>query len=775
MKGRKVNWLFGFLAAALITAVFYWQVPGRGLIPVPVDALVGLYHPFRDAVRGDYPAGIPYRNFLITDPVRQQIPWRRLVVGSWRKRQLPGWNPYQFAGVPLLANPQAGTFSPFTLPFFILDFLPAWVAGIILQTFLALWFSYLFLRGRDLSPAASLLGGMAFAFGGFATAWLTWGTVLATALWLPLLLFLIERRGRWRPAGLALITALSVFSGHLQIAFYVLGTALAFAVFYRDLRAIAAMLVGLGLAAVQLLPSLGLILGSARWQNPGEFLTRPDWFLPYRHLIQIIAPDFFGNPATLNYWGEFNYGEFVAYVGMLPLLLAVLSLGRFRKTAAPLALVFFSLLLALPTPAGRLLAAAPFLDSLKPSRLLFLTTFGLAWMAAVGFDSLRTNGRLKLRFPAAAGLSVGLLLLVFWAAAGFWPGMISGLGENVGVARRNLILPSLLFAAGAFLLLSAFYFRKRRHARLNQGVIIAVLLLSGFDLFRFGWKFTPFTQRKWFFPETQTLGVLRRRLGSGRFLTLDRRLLPPNVGSFYQLASPEGYDPLFPADYGRLAAAWERDAPDESPFNFNRIVRPERFPHRVADLLGVDYVLSLSDLDRPGLVKIAQEGETRVYRNLRALPRAFVAAKVRVEAEPEAQLARLWAEDFRPAETAVVPAPIEGLREPASRPGRAEVVSFAPNRVVVRTRSETEGLLVLTDRFEPDWRVSVDGRGGEILRADLVFRGVLVPAGEHLVEFVYRPHLFYLGLALSGLSLAILAAGWFKFPETGRRFRGGDD
>src|SRR5439155_26043671 len=85
-----------------------------------------------------------------------------------------------------------------------------------------------------------------------------------------------------------------------------------------------------------------------------------------------------------------------------------------------------------------------------------------------------------------------------------------------------------------------------------------------------------------------------------------------------------------------------------------------------------------------------------------------------------------------------------------------------PGHVRVRTRAAAEALLVLGDVDYPGWRAFVDGRRTPIYRTDYVLRGVVVPAGEHVVEFVFRPVSFQRGLALTGLSaLALLVAvGW---------------
>ena len=78
-------------------AIFFFFLPffTTDKIPVPADTIVGLYHPYRDLYVKDYPNGIPYKNFLITDPVRQTYIWKELAMDILTRGQLPTWNPYE--------------------------------------------------------------------------------------------------------------------------------------------------------------------------------------------------------------------------------------------------------------------------------------------------------------------------------------------------------------------------------------------------------------------------------------------------------------------------------------------------------------------------------------------------------------------------------------------------------------------------------------------------------------------------------------------------------
>jgi hypothetical protein len=65
-------------------------------------------------------------------------------------------------------------------------------------------------------------------------------------------------------------------------------------------------------------------------------------------------------------------------------------------------------------------------------------------------------------------------------------------------------------------------------------------------------------------------------------------------------------------------------------------------------------------------------------------------------------------------------------------------------------------LLVISDAWYPGWRAAIDGVEAPIHRANYMFRGVFVPAGEHTVRFDYWPTNFGWHLAASALGLCII-------------------
>ena len=168
----------------------------------------------------------------------------------------------------------------------------------------------------------------------------------------------------------------------------------------------------------------------------------------------------------------------------------------------------------------------------------------------------------------------------------------------------------------------------------------------------------------------------------------------------------------------------------------------------------IRYLISTVQVESPALREV-HRGSALVYENIHALPRAYLVPEV-VSAPAGEALKQMEAPSFDPRRTAVV----EGAQPPAlpATPleGSAEVVSYTPDEVVVRTRANRAAFLVLADNFYAGWRVTVDGERAEVLRTNHTFRGLTVAAGEHEVRFTFHPKGFYQGLWIYGLGFAVL-------------------
>jgi len=94
-------------------------------------------------------------------------------------------------------------------------------------------------------------------------------------------------------------------------------------------------------------------------------------------------------------------------------------------------------------------------------------------------------------------------------------------------------------------------------------------------------------------------------------------------------------------------------------------------------------------------------------------------------------------------------------------------VRYGLNEVELAVRTPVSGYLVLSDVYYPGWRATVDGAPAEVLRADYVFRAVMLPPGEHTVRMEFASWTWRVGLAVSivtwvGLGVWAGVALWRK-------------
>lgn len=742
------------IVIALIVGLFFLPFLTKGLLPIPLDTIIGLYHPYRDLYAPQFPNGIPFKNFLITDPVRQLYPWRFLAMDMLGHLELPLWNPYSFSGTPLLANFQSAVWYPLNLFYLVLPFSLAWSIQVLLQPLLAASFLYLYLRKMKLHQVASLMGGITFAFSGFSIAWLEWNSVLQTLLWLPLILYIKETllsKFTWK-WGLALIAAeiSCFFAGHLQVWFYAMCVSNVYLwlrigqVTWSEKRSFIKWVslsvkkylpfLGIGIVVLiipvmQWLPTFQFIGLSARGIDQIEFL-KEGWFVPWQNLIQFVAPDFFGNPTTLNYWGVWNYAEFVGYIGIVPLLFVLFALftRHDKKTYFWGGVLLVSLLFAFPTVLAYIpyQLHVPLLSTSQPTRLMGIIDLALGVLTALGIDHY-SQKKNKILAPVVV---MGTIYAILWIVV---TKHIFGIAiDNALTAKRNLIFPSVLFIISGIALLLQNIFSS--HKRIVYGIFFFLFCIAIFDLLRFGNKFTPFTSPSYLYPKTKAITFLQNNIGNYRYMSLDSQIFAPNFSGMYKLQSVEGYDPLYLQRYGEFIIAMEREKPDiHSPFGFNRIITPHNSTNRFIDLLGVKYILSLSDVKSDNFKKVFEEGEAKIYQNNRVLPRAFfVKSTISVHSKQEA-IDTLFRDSNSLQENAVV----ENLSNSQTFQslGRVTITSYTANKIILATQSNSDGFLVLTDIYYPTWHATIDEKETRIFLTDFTFRGIFVPKGHHVIAF----------------------------------------
>lgn len=798
--------------AAVVTAFYAPQLLTDRVL-LPTDNLVS-FAPWREQA-SELDLTRP-NNALTSDAVLQNVAWRRFVHESWARGEPPLWNPSILGGQAFLAAAQNQALYP---PALALAFLPVtqWYETFIaFHLLLAMVFTHLFTRALGATRTGSVLAGITFGLCGFLIVSTMWPQMIATAIWLPLLLWAIERlfqrserslRGEWRrPAAvLAAGTGLQFLAGHPEISFYNLAASGLYAAIrlvqtalrnrqpmaasMTALIALGSVLLGGMLASAQLLPFRDAGANNFRSGQVSYDDVR-SYALPKEGLLAFVLPNFFGNPThheildlttgewrsaardgdprRTTEWGTKNFVEGTAYVGVVPLFLG--AFGVFASGSPqrwPLVILAgVSLLLAFGTP---LLAPLYFLvpgyDQLHtPFRWVFLYGFAVAVLAGLGLSTLGAARR-AMRGAVAVLLAGGLLLLLTLMLGLVNPTAPTTLAT--GATERSARLAQA-FPDGAALF---------SYEWMNLAVLAVLLIATGvglsfrgrgaalwlvgltvMDLFVFGAGFSTAGDPRVIEEGPPAIRALLAdaTAGSGpfRITAFGPDMLPANTAALFGLEDIRGYDSLIPRDYVQYLSLIEADSV-RTMLLFSKIESfsdPKSLSSPLLDPLGVRYVLSVAPLSGPGLTLVL-DGPTKIYRRESALPRAMLVGDAEYFASQDDALARLNGLDLR--STATVERP-DGIRTERRSPGTASVQSHGNTEVRILVSSPGGGYVVLFDYFASGWRAFVDGAEHPIYRADGIFRAVEVSAGEHVVTFVYRPFSWVLGALLSAVGLLLL-------------------
>jgi hypothetical protein len=168
-----------------------------------------------------------------------------------------------------------------------------------------------------------------------------------------------------------------------------------------------------------------------------------------------------------------------------------------------------------------------------------------------------------------------------------------------------------------------------------------------------------------------------------------------------------------------------------------------------------------SEKNQASYERVYRDRDVMIYQNKDVLPRAFVVYNIVNVSTLSESLAQLASSNIDPTQTAVVEnLPVE-LANLINRNGshiRMEAGSarlISSGELTVEVNAKAPGLLIVADQYYPGWNAYVDGKRTPIYAVDGIFRGVFLEAGDHQIEFKYRPSSFILGGIVSTISLIL--------------------
>ncbi len=781
--------------------MFGGALAGRTVL-LPLDSFVS-YNPgfYPESTAEGRESVLPPRWPNLVDNILQYEPFRRFAVEEIHAGRVPAWNPHSYAGTPFIGGGQSAVFSPYRL----IDYLSmdpvvlAWSQ--LAKALIAGLGMYCFLRwGLRLTWGAAAAGAWLYPWTGYMTVWFGM-TLAAGATWMGWVLLATEytARGggrRWA-ALLGVFICFTIFAGHPQIAGHTLALSGVYALWrvgkdywkrrsageaiQRFAACVAGWVLGVGLAAVQLWPLLEYTFHSQRWaMRASGVQERPAqgaWAL-----MQMVQPWIAGeiSPSSV-YLLEGNRQESGAagYAGLLVFFVLVPLAWRLRRWRgegwfwACIAVLGMSAVAGIPLldPLTRMWP----LGILSSNRLACLTAFAVVVLGAMGVNAVTRNGVYKTARLGTAGgklwtLWLGVILAVVCLLSLQMAELRPRLAPAVAyltqgasqdqVERAELLLEAwfqgqFMLTMGLLLLAAGLYAALARHGvtlqtrRVLAGVVVA---LGVSEMVFMASPAVPQVDRQWYPNSPELVGRLKE-LGPGRLIGVDT--FPANVSMWWGMGSATGYDALDPADITTLM----RSATDKSaPRLYAKILDFEPSGRMgVLKAMNVKYLLTSGP--REGLGRLVMSAEKfYVYEVAGAMARAYVPRRVRSVGERAQVLEVMNEAGFDPGEMGLVVGPqaveLEGVT------GSAEVKVIDPSHTEVMVDMATPGMVVLADAYSPGWEATYNGSPVEILKVNYALRGVMVPAGQGVVAFAYRPRSLRWGFYITcGAMLALMGLG----------------
>jgi len=671
---------------------------------------------------------------------------------QWLSGSFPLWNPYSYCGHPFLANPANFVLYPLIVIYLIMPLAPAFNLDILLHFFIAGIGVLLLVRSLAGSTTAGFVSSIIYIFCGYMIESVCAGhlTKIHSAAILPWIFYFTENAFRssrmaWYLVLSGTMLGIQILTGNTQNNLYTIYFVSTYFVVrcLMERRRIDVQqmmtyalyiclipVISFGLSAAQLIPSWELISLSDRSQETYEFATFMS-FMP-RNFFTFLVP----KPETMLISTNWEFG---AYVGILPLFLAGLGIlfsHERRTTVGFLCMLIISVTLMLGsyTPLYRIYYhALPLIDKIRvPARAVIFFDFSIAILAGYGVKFvLETVNTRRLRYFCCPAIIFFLLSL--------YAGVLT---FHIPILSKGVILATVFIFVSAGTLLISPLVR-------NRTVIAGILLLVIFtDLYLAYNKTIP----------VQNINEILRKQPYEQILEQDKDLYRvmfpitvtgdhfdvPSRGNVFHYYNVNGYIPIALNEF----------------YQYMHIMAGVPVPQLRRHTLDMDIFQHARVLSSRILgIKYAIVEDSSGYTMKQApwyMPRAVLCHEALVVPNRDDHITYIKNPRFNPTTTILLEKDYGDHAQSLSQPGPEDVVkitTYTPNRIVVQTSSAGNAYLLLSDLYYPGWKSLVDGTHIPTLRADYLLRAVPLQAGQHTVEFIYRPLSLYVGILITSLTI----------------------
>lgn len=697
--------------------------------------------------------------------------------GCFWRGEVPLWNPYNYCGVPFLAQWNTMALYPPALIYLLLPLTWSLSFFCLLHLFWAGMGMYFLARRWTGNLLAAAIAGLIFAFNGFTLNLLMWPSHIATFSWMPWVVAATEQG--WTNGGrylalAALVGALQMLGGAPETIFFTWSIC---AVFWMThvvkerawscaWRFPAIVVLVAGIAAAQLLPFLDLASHSQRESGFAD----ARWSMPASGWANFFVPMVFG--STVKQGLFFQHGQYWTssyYVGIGTLVLAGIGVwarfgmlrGGDSRSGGRVWLLAGGALLGLVLAMGdqtflsrgarHLLPQLSFMT--YPVKYVMLAVFALPLLAAFGCTWLQENAGTAARRRLMISVVVVALIL---AGVLVWAWRFPQAGDNTQAALRNGLSRAVFLASATCLLwaLVASGRLKLRAVQFAPKLLPALLLiLFWFDL----WTHEP-QQNPGMPPWPYQEGLARTKLALKPEPALGgTRVMPlPQVeAQFRKLVLDDVKDNFLVKRLGFFADCNLLDGVPKVEGFFSLAPRECGELYSAVYVSGASYGSGLPDF--LSVSHVTTPGEAGKWTPRDTFMPLATGGQSPVFLDDTNALLTLLSREFDPRQKVLLPLEAKQL-VPDIRAQPVQVTvkpgKVTAHRIDLEAEAAVPALVVIGQTYYHQWRAYVDGKQTALLRANYAFQAVPVPGGKHHVELRYEDRPFRLGVLLSALSAA---------------------
>lgn len=747
------------------------------------------------------------------DTLAYYLPIRDFLINSYKNFEIPLWNPYNFNGVPFFADAAANSLNFINIILgLILPNLIAYNLSIFFNYSLAGIFTYFFIRQYNLSRISAFTSGLMFMFSGFMVIRRGHPNFIFSVVWLPLILFLLEKYIKTRNKKYiifgSIVLAIQFFSGYAQIFLYSSSVVFLYIIFsffkvkkFKELKSglrdnlyilnlLLIFISGILLISIQFIPAIELIKLGLRDKISYDAFAA--FSFNFSQIPMLFFPYIYGK-VNINQLKDVttifngNYSEMGMYLGIFPFFLSIigfLNKNKWRIFWGLIAFISILLVFGRNLPFYKLTYYIPAFNIFRISTRHWVEfCFAFSILGGFGMEYI-----IKSKYKDFRKATISIISLISFFLIGFFlfyfyfkkyvifekPYFLNfdvkAISKSFSINKSSIYISLILFAC-CLMLFIFFIILKKTRPNIKRVIFLIIPIFIFIDLFTFAHNYeqigkidvTAITNKDIVMQDLKKDKDLFR-IYSATGYSIYYESLSYNINLFSNIYSISGYYPLYLRDYNKIVAL---DQYGGNSVPINLLISN----NNILSICNCKYILITRDNMDNINKNVVPENEFIVnnyevkkisdefflLKNKKFLPRFyFIKDVINVNNVDEVRN-KLWDNTYDPSDKALV----ENYDLRVSRfnnygLNNVNILKYENNFVDLKVNMKEDGYLVFSDTYYPGWRAYIDHMETKIYKTNGIFKGIYIPKGEHNIRFRFLPNSFLIGAIISGLTFIIL-------------------